>query len=78
MRNFTAARKRLYLWAKELHELADDIDEESGELRVMRTELLAHCASVADEVKATAETWGGKDAAAEIARRIRALMEGTR
>jgi hypothetical protein len=43
-----------------------------------RAELLAHCASVADEVEATAETWGGKDAAAEMARRIRALMEGTR
>ena len=36
MNDFTAARKRLYLCAKELHELADDIDAESGELLVVR------------------------------------------
>lgn len=78
MNEFMAARKRLHVYAKELHELADDIDSESDDLEMMRTELLTHCASVADEMEATAETRGGKEAAAEIGRRIRALMEGTR
>lgn len=76
MNEFMAARKRLL--AKELRELADDIDDESNGLVMMRAELLAHCASVADEVEATAETWGGREAAAEIGRRIRSLMEETR
>lgn len=74
MNDFMAARKRLRIYAKELYELAEDIDDESDGLGMLREELLAHCASVADQVEATAATVGGKEAAAEIARRIRSLM----
>ena len=76
MKEFMAARKRLL--AKELRELADDIEDESHGLGIMREELLAHCASVADHVEATAATVDGKEAAAEIAQRIRSLMEAWR
>lgn len=76
MNDFIAARKRLNVYAKELRELADDIDEESDELRVMRADLLEQAALVADQVEATARPGDGKDAAAEIGRRIRALMGG--
>jgi len=58
-----------------MSELSDALLAEMGKLLAIRMELLAHCASVADEVEATAQTWGGKEAAAEIGRRIRALME---
>ena len=74
MNDFIAARKRLNVYAKELRELADDIDEESDELRVMRADLLEQAALVADQVEATARPGDGKDAAAEIGRRIRAMM----
>ena len=75
MNDFTAARKRLYLWAKELHEVADEIDEESGDLLGVRVGVLEQAALIADQVEATARPGDGKDAAAEIGRRIRALME---
>ncbi len=55
--------------------LAREVERLTRERDEARAELLAHCASVADEVEATADTWGGKDAAAEIGRRIRALKE---
>jgi uncharacterized coiled-coil DUF342 family protein len=70
LREADQSAQNLNMWA-EVERLREERDE-------ARAELLAHCASVADEVEATAETWGGKDAAAEMARRIRALMEGTR
>ena len=75
MNDFTAARKRLYLCAKELHELADDIDAESGELLVVRVGVLEQAALVADQVGAKARPGDGKDTADEIGRRIRAMME---
>jgi hypothetical protein len=46
--------------------------------RATRQIALADAAFFADQVEARARPGDGKDAAAEIARRIRALMEGTR
>ena len=46
--------------------------------RVTRQNALADAAFVADQVEFTARPGDGKDAAAEIGRRIRALMEGGR
>ena len=74
MNDFIAARKRLNVYAKELRELADDIDEESDELRVMRADLLEQAALVADQVGAKARPGDGKETADEIGRRIRALI----
>ena len=86
MSDFMAARKRLRIYAKELHELAVDIDEESGELQMALAEVLEQAALavleqaalVADQVEAKAEPGHGKETAAEIGRRIRALMEDGR
>lgn len=46
--------------------------------RVTRQIALADAAFFADQVESTARPGDGKDAASEIGRRIRALMEGTR
>ena len=78
MSDFMAARKRLRIYAKELHELAVDIDEESGELQMALAAVLEQAALVADQVEAKAEPGHGKETAAEIGRRIRALMGATR
>ena len=79
MSDFKAASNRFQRYAEDLREMAremsGDLDAESEELHLMRKQLLAHCASMADEVEATAQTWGGREAAAEIGRRIRELME---
>lgn len=45
---------------------------------VMTNAALGSAALIADKVEATAKPGDGKDTAAEIGRRIRALMEGTR
>jgi hypothetical protein len=66
------------MYAEDLREMAADLDAESGEMRVMRAELLEQAASVADQVEATARPGDGKDTAGEIGRRIRALMEEER
>lgn len=76
MNEFMAARKRLL--AKELHELADDIDDESDGLQMAMAAVLERAALVADQVEANAEPGNGKETAAEIGRRIRALMEAGR
>ncbi len=78
MSDFPAASNRFQGYAEDLRAMAGDLDAESGELRVMRAELLEQAALIADQVEATARPGDGKDAAAEIGRRIRALMEGTR
>ena len=68
MRNFKAASGRVRMYAEILREMAGYLDEESGEL-------LEQAASVADQVEATTRPGDWKDAAAEIGKRIRALME---
>ena len=75
MNDFTAASNRFQMYAEDLREMAGDLDAEGGELRVMRADLLEQAALVADQVGAKARPGDGKDAAAEIGRRIRAMME---
>lgn len=76
MSDFKAWRKRLL--AKELRELADDIDDESNGLQMARDAALQAAALIADQVEAKAEPGDGKETADEIGRRIRALMEDGR
>ena len=75
MNDFMAARKRLHIYAKELHEMADDIADESDGLQMALAAVLERAALVADQVGATASPGDGKETADEIGRRIRALME---
>lgn len=58
-----------------LRELADFLDEERANVERRHAGLLEQAARIADQVKATARPGHGKNAAAEIGRRIRALME---
>ena len=75
MNDFKAASNRFQRYAEDLREMACDLDAESGEILVMRAELLEQAALVADQVGAKARPGDGKDTADEIGRRIRALME---
>ena len=58
-----------------LREIADTLQEERGEVERLHDALLERAAQVADQVEAAARPGDGKDAAAEIGLRIRALME---
>ena len=58
-----------------LREIADTLQEERGEVERLHDALLERAALIADQVEATARPGDGKDAAAEIGRRIRAMME---
>jgi len=60
-----------------LREIADTLQEERAEVERLHDALLERAAQVADQVEAVARPGDGKDAAAEIGRRIRALMEET-
>jgi len=55
--------------------LYDDHEREQGEARLAA---LQAAALIADQVEASADPGDGKDAADEIGRRIRALMEAGR
>ena len=57
-----------------LREIADTLQEERGEVERLHDALLERAALIADQVEATARPGDGKDAAAEIGRRIRAMM----
>ena len=61
-----------------LRMIADLLEKERAKVWQMHDDALEIAALIADQVEATARPGDGKDAAAEIARRIRALMDGTR
>ena len=52
------------------------VDDYLADKQATRQAALAGAALVADQVEATARPGDGKDAAAEIGRRIRAMMDG--
>jgi hypothetical protein len=60
-----------------LRGMADQLRHVSAETDCLCNAMLQRAALIADQVEATARPGDGKDAAAEIGRRIRALIEGT-
>jgi len=78
MNESIAAADRLKTYSKRLRVLASNLEAEAGESLITRLSLLEQAAVIADQVEATAEPGHGKEAAAEIGRRIRALMEAGR
>ena len=61
-----------------MSDMSDALRAEMGKLLAIRMEVLAQAALIADQVEAAAEPGHGKETAAEIGRRIRALMEAGR
>ena len=61
-----------------LRGMADQLRQVSAETHFLSDAVLERAALIADQVEATARPGDAKDAAAEIGRRIRALMDGTR
>ena len=61
-----------------LRGMADQLRQVSAETDYLCNAMLGRAALIADQVEATARPGEAKDAAAEIGRRIRALMEGAR
>jgi hypothetical protein len=76
MKEIKAKRDWFREYAKELRALAVTVDAEGDDLLLLRAEVLEDAARMADRVEMEARPGDGKDAAAEIGRRIRALMEG--
>ena len=58
-----------------LRMIADLLEKERAKVWQMQDDALEIAALIADQVEATARPGDGKDAAAEIGRRIRAMME---
>ena len=75
MKEFAAAMKRLRTLASELRVINRVIGGEAENLSFLHDDLLEQTALIADQVEATAEPGHGKETAAEIGRRIRALMD---
>lgn len=75
MREVKTCMKRLRTLRTEFRELSLTLRGEIEGLPWLHDAVLEQAALVADQVEATARPGGGKDAAAEIGRRIRALME---
>lgn len=75
MKEFAAAMKRLRTLASELRMINRVIGGEAENLSFLHDDLLEQTALIADQVEATAEPGHGKETAAEIGRRIRALIE---
>ena len=79
MKEFAAAMKRLRTLASELRAelraINRAIGDEAENLSFLHDDLLEQTALIADQVEATAEPGHGKETAAEIGRRIRALMD---
>ena len=78
MNESIAAADRLKTYSKRLRVLASKLEAEGGESLITRLSLLEQAAHIADQVEAKAEPGHGKKTAAEIGRRIRALMEAGR
>ena len=75
MKEFAAAMKRLRTLASELRVINRVIGGEAENLSFLHDDLLEQTALIADQVEANAEPGDGKETAAEIGRRIRALMD---
>ena len=75
MREVKTCMKRLRTLRTEFRELSLTLRGEIEGLPWLHDAVLERAARVADQVEATARPGGGKDAAAEIGRRIRALKE---
>ena len=58
-----------------LRGMADQLRQVTAETDYLCNAMLGRAALIADQVEATARPGDGKDAAAEIGRRIRALMQ---
>ena len=73
-REFKVARDWFKSYANQLRALAVTLDAEGDELLLLRDDALEQAARMADRVEMEARPGDGKDAAAEIGRRIRALI----